>query len=77
MKTNGGRGGRKRWDEKRRKKDGDGKQRWCELEKNGGCFLGKWKKKNRIRLQGSKGWRGRTAGGDSEGERGEREWVSE
>lgn len=30
-----GGGGEKRWDEKRRRKDGDGdgKQRWCELEK--------------------------------------------
>lgn len=35
------------------------------------------KEKRRIRQRNSRGWRGRTEGGDSEGERkGEGEWVS-
>lgn len=59
--------------------DGGGKQRWRGL-KRGGRFT-PWKErekeKQRIRQQNGRGWRGRTEGGDSKGERkGEGEWVS-
>lgn len=82
---------KERWKRKRKdgmntKRDGEkGGWRWKAgvvglTKKEGGGHTVERKgekEKRRIRQRNSRGWRGRTEGGDSEGERkGEGEWVS-